>query len=307
MAERAQCVITDGRHSEIFYTRWGAAALDIDLIAGPDAAVRQVRRLYGTDESLREPVWIEAAALIDTSRRLLAVFGWHFEGYAHRAALHALLAQTWPGWDLRWAYAGVEDIARYSGVPAQPADRAALPAAIAIVDPAELDEADTLVTVIQKDRTIRGYGLWTDTTDAFWAGPALVDRLSVATPVPGLPVFPSTGLHLDPVARTAVGWTTLEIAGLAAGWSRHWPGWRLDFQQDRFEEQLAAVAGGLTLPAPTLDAGLDVLARRLTDFRSSPETAYRARSPADHRLIEAAIERARRAAPGPPRWPGLST
>lgn len=49
---------------------------------------------------------VEAAALIDTGRRLLAIFSWHFEGYAHRAALRTVLARArrsspglphWPG------------------------------------------------------------------------------------------------------------------------------------------------------------------------------------------------------------------
>ncbi|GIE83120.1 hypothetical protein Aph02nite_90700 [Actinoplanes philippinensis] len=287
MSERAQCVITDGRHSEIFYSRRAAPTLDVDLLAGPDAAGRRIRDSYDPDERLREPVWIEAAALIDTSRRLLAIFSWHLEGYAHRAALRAVLAETWPGWDLRWAYAGLDDIAAHSGVPADPAawtdDR---PVSLVVLDPTELDEADALVTVTQQDRTVQGYGLWSDTTDLFWAGPGLLDKLSTATPVTGLPAFPHNGLHLDPAARTAVAWTTQETAGLAADWPRHWPGWRLDFQQDSFASQPAVLLG----PAPTLDAGLDILARRLTGDRAVPE---------------AAIDRVRRSAGALPPWPGL--
>jgi hypothetical protein len=306
MAERAQCVITDGRHTEILYTRWGASALDIDLIAGPEAACRQVRRLYDTAERfLRDPVWIEAAALIDTSRRLLAIFSWHFDGYAHRAAVRSVLARTWPGWDLRWAYAGVEDIADRSGVPTEPGDREPHTPALAVLEPADLDEADTLVTVAQEDRTTRAYGIWSDLNDVFWAGPELLDELTTATPVTGLPRFPQTGLHLDPVTRTAVGWTVLETAGLAASWPRRWPGWRLDLHEDRYLSQFARISDVPAMPLPTLDAGLEVLSRRLSDFRTSPEVAYRTRFPDDHRLVEAAIGEVRRSGGEPPQWPGL--
>ncbi|MFD1367394.1 hypothetical protein [Actinoplanes sichuanensis] len=301
MAERAQCVITDGRQTEILYTVWGAGALDIDLIAGPDAACRQIRRLYDPTEELREPVWIEAGALIDTSRRLLAVFSWHLSGYAHRAAWKAVLGQTWPGWDLRWAYAGVDDIATAAGVPAAASDHPRPEAALAVLDPADLDDADSLVTVTQPDGSIRAYGIWSDTTDVFWAGPELLDRLSAATPVTVLPDFPKTGLHLDPASRSAVGWTTLEASGLAGGWSRCWPGWRLDFQEDRYDAQPVAIPA----PPPTLDSGLAVVARRLTGFRNSAEAAYHSRSPADPQSIEAAIRRAHLAGGEPPRWPGL--
>lgn len=301
VGERAQYVIMDGHRTELYYTRWGATALDLDLIAGPEAACRQIRRLYEPTENLRGPVWIEAAALIDIPRRLLAVFSWHCEGYAHRAALRAVLAQTWPGWDLRWAYTGIEDIARYTGAPAGPHDRAGSTAFLSVLDPTDpesIDDMDTLVTVAEQGRPTRAYGLWSDLTDVFWAGPTLLDQVSDAGRITTLPRLPDSGLHLDPATRTATGWTTLEVAGLADEWPQRWPGWRLELHDDRYESQLARGTGGPVVPAPTLGAGLDILTRRLADFST--------RIPADVAPINAAITRCRKLPAEPPRWPGLT-
>jgi hypothetical protein len=305
VGERAHCVIMDGHNTELYYTVWGATALDVDLIAGPEAACRQIRRLYEPTESLREPVWVEAAALVDIPRRVLAVFSWHFEGYAHRAAWRAVLARTWPGWDLQWAYAGIEDIARYSGAPASPTGRAGLTPSWEVVDPADtegLDEMDTLVTVAEESGPTRAYGMWSDVTDVFWAGPALLDQLSDAGRITTLPRLPETGLHLDPATRTATGWTTLEVAGLADEWPHRWPGWRLEFHDDRYDSQLARCAGGLTVPLPTTGDGLDILARRLAS-----EAARSSRVPADLAAVNAAIVQSRRFPADPPRWPALTS
>ena len=299
----------DGHTTELYYTVWGANALDLDLIAGPEAACRQIRRLYDPTENLLEPGWTEAAALIDIPRRMLAVFSWHCEGYAHRAALRAVLAQTWPGWNLRWAYTGIEDIARYSGVPGWPGGRTGLSPSWDVVDPtdlATLDEVDSLVTVAQEGGSTRAYGMWSDVTDVFWAGPTLLESLSDSAGITTLPRLPLTGLHLEPATREAIGWTTLEVAGLADDWPQRWPGWRLEFHNDRYESQLARCAGGLVVPTPTLDAGLDVLTRRLADFSTSPEAARSSRVPADLAPVNAAIRQSRTLPAEAPRWPGLT-
>lgn len=304
VGERAQCVIMDGRTTELYYTVWGAHALDVDLVAGPEAACERIRRRYDPADNLLEPVWIEAAALIDLSRRVLAVFSWHCEGYAHRAALRAVLAHTWPGWDLRWAYDGVDDLAAYSGAPYWPDGRSTISPSLVALDPADLDEFNLLVTVADPRGPAHAYGMWSDVSDAFWAGPALLDQLSGAARVTALPRLPDAGLHLDPATRTVTGWTTLEVAGLAIDWAARWPGWRLEFQDDRYDLQLAHCAGGLRVPRPTVDTGLDILALRVARISDPHDAAY-AGVPTDFTPVYAAITASRDLPAEPPRWPPL--
>lgn len=309
VAERANYVIVDGGAIELYYARSGACDLDLDLVAGPDAALRQIRRRGRPTDHLLDRVWCEAAAFIDPGRRVLAIFTWHCEGYAHRAALRAVLAETWPGWDIRWAYGGIEEIATQVGRPVQPYDRSGSRPSLAAVDPAdpaELDECNLLVTVVEPDRSSRAYAMWTDVNDAFWSGPAMPAMLPESALVTELPRLPESGLHLDPSARTAAIWTTLELAGLARDWPRHWPGWRCEFHQDSYETQLAACAGQLRVPEPDPGVGLDTLARRVT---FTPHDRYGSTfggSREEFEAAHAAIARVRARPYDSPRWPGFS-
>jgi hypothetical protein len=304
VGERVNYVVVDGQATELYYATWGAGTIDLDLLHGPAAALRRIRRRSQRCDVLLDPVWCEGAALVDVRRRVLALFMWHCEGYAHRAALHAVLADTWPGWHLRWAYGGIEEIAAYAGRPVVPDRRSDPPHSLLAVDagdPAELDECNLLVTVAEPDRPARSYAMWTDVNGAFWFGPALLSALPQTARVTHLPRLPDSGLHLDPAGRTVAGWTTLELAGLDRDWSRCWPGWRFTFHQDRYETQLAHCRDQLRVPRPDLSDGLDTLGRRVTAANTSRRDPTFDEPAATH----ASIDRVRTQGSTPRRWPGL--
>jgi hypothetical protein len=61
-------------------------------------------------------------------------------------------------------------------------------------------------------------------------------------------------MHLDPATRTAGVWTCNQpLKGLVEDWPRLWPGWRLEFWEDRFKLQLQRCGDattGVTVPDP---------------------------------------------------------
>jgi hypothetical protein len=57
-------------------------------------------------------------------------------------------------------------------------------------------------------------------------------------------------MHLDPVARHAVVWSIDPILGLVDRFADRWPGWTLEFQQDRYLQQQRRCAEAFLFPDP---------------------------------------------------------
>ncbi|MCO5994806.1 hypothetical protein [Actinoallomurus rhizosphaericola] len=125
-----------------------------------------------------------------------------------------------------------------------------------------------LVTVRDETGRLTVYPFdWADDHSA-WQGPALLDRL----PAGGLaevtlPVIPEGGLHVDVRSRTAGAWTIESVPGLLPALPDLWPGWRVEFWEDRYEEQARRCGDAVTFPpaeepAAVLDGLLVSIARR---------------------------------------------
>ncbi|HEY8480553.1 MAG TPA: hypothetical protein VIL71_12040 [Spirillospora sp.] len=69
--------------------------------------------------------------------------------------------------------------------------------------------------------------------------------------------IPVSGLHVDVPARTAGVWVGTSCTGLVPALDELWPGWRVEFWEDRYEEQLARCEGAVTVPAHDPVAALD--------------------------------------------------
>ncbi|GLY81119.1 hypothetical protein [Actinoallomurus iriomotensis] len=116
MGSRAHYVVKADGSWKRRYTHWGAHSMELDLLAGPNAATRFAQGQQSCDRWLDE-LECEAAALIDHDERRLL---WHshcYEDVAYRAAVLAVMAPTWPGWRIEWAYGGLYDILDALGEP----------------------------------------------------------------------------------------------------------------------------------------------------------------------------------------------
>ncbi|MFQ6225780.1 hypothetical protein [Nocardia sp. NPDC002869] len=282
MRDPADFVIVDGPTATMYCGPHAARHIGQILLVGPDNTIRWARAEKSVEDF--DP-WCEAVVLIDVRRRVLALSGrlgmsW-FEDvltpssgelqYAYRAAYYALLAQAWPGWELRWAYEGIDDIVRYLGDRYRGDNYGSGPTfsepwhdrSPVYFDP-ESDEPDDslLVTLaVEPGAPLRAYHLYNFDNSAFGIGVTLTTALSSTAVVTELPYPPTSGLHLDLGARHAMVWTIRELAGLRSGWPRLWPGWRLEFQNDRYETQLARCDGRLFILEPDMASAWDHLTR----------------------------------------------
>ncbi|MEU1181442.1 hypothetical protein ABZ464_28130 [Streptomyces sp. NPDC005820] len=251
MADWATYVVApeDGTH-EVYEARFGAVGIDHDLLAGPDVVLPAVRSRPRVDR-WRGDWMCEAAALFDLRRRLLLFSA--SEGpvtqFRHRAVTLRAIAHAWPGWELRWTYDGPADLRRHLGLdPAAVRERDArvFPAPLLDPDDEEFGERDPLVTAVTVgDRRCHLLAAINDHPVA--EGPALLDRLADAHDHGRCTVAAEAGLHVDPVGRR-VGWWTLSAVPEAAEMGGRWPGWTVEWWQDRWQEHARAAPGRLVPP-----------------------------------------------------------
>ncbi|AZM49496.1 hypothetical protein DMB38_30260 [Streptomyces sp. WAC 06738] len=270
MGHRATYVLVRDGEWRLYYSHWGASGLDVHLLDGPGSATRFVtaQREMERDAWL-DDVWCEGAALVDHDARELLFFTWHLEGYVHRRAVLTVLGRTWPGWRIRWAYDGLEDVAAYVGadpglVRSARSRADPEPPATAEPEPADPGEESALAVTVADGDGIRAYAVFEEELqDLLDRGPVVAGQLPRAALTDRLDTIPAGGLHVDTVRRRVCAWTLLYFAGTAAAGPRRWPGWEWTFWADRYEEHERAAAGALGFARPGLRPGAALLAQRL--------------------------------------------
>jgi hypothetical protein len=302
MGHRANFVVVDGDGWRLHYSHWAANGIYRRLAAGPDAALAFIRAQAACDpaDGWLDDVWSEGGAVIDTVDRRLVWYGNDLMSeLPSRRAYERVLAETWPGWRVEWAYDGIGDLAAHVGVDVRVvrnlgADRQNEPVRVAYeldelvvrdADPSDgSDDAAAelpanqqgtyqLVTV-RTAGTVTAWALDSDREDhAAWLGPVLLDQL----PGPGfdrlrLNAIPDSGLHVDVPARELGIWTGWICPGLLAEVGARWPDWTVTFWADRFERQLAAAGGVVTVPPVDERLALEWLAGSLRRSLTEPGT-----------------------------------
>ncbi|MGW0520637.1 hypothetical protein [Crossiella sp. NPDC003009] len=271
MGHRANFVLVepDGDWS-LRYSHWAANTLDTDLLPGPEHAVRLVRAQQPTEEWLDQR-WGEGGLLLDLRRRVVLFFSWHLRELPLRAAVFAVLARTWPGWQVRWAYRGMAELRGWVGLP--PGQQPPEPPEELSADPEFA--FDSLVSVRMAEG-IRAYSVDPEDDALAWLGPRLLDLLPAEGLVRSGEYLPGSGLHLDLVGRELGLWTTGTLPGEVDELAARWPGWRVRFWADRFAEQFGRIGHAVRLPPVDLAAGLTELeARFRRGLDADPVASFR--------------------------------
>lgn len=182
--------------------------------------------------------------MVDAVKHVLMLFTRHHDGVDDRARRLAAIRTAWPGWRVRWAYGGVEDLVAHLGFERASVRAASRAQPVPRFDDTDaLDLANTLVTIRLADGSVRGHRLHSLRCEPLWAGPALLDSLTERTAVPAwellseYDVGPDLGLHFDVASRELGYWTVMSLYGTVEEIADRWPGWEVGFWEDRHEEQ----------------------------------------------------------------------
>jgi hypothetical protein len=247
-------IVRDGECT-FLHNNLGAYEILEVSVAGPEITLRFLDTYHrlafdGEADTGWRPDWFtygvsEGGLLVDCDKQVLMVFTEH-RSWSVRAAYLDTVRRTWPGWQVRWAYDGIAELVRYAGLDPtgeeqhgrgqQPLYERGRRAPARLV---------YLVTVARPGARPAVYGLTSEATLPWWVGPDLLDALGEADLDPTFRYVPWAGMHLDPAARTAGVWTVNRaLTGLVEDWPELWPGWRLEFWEDRFQEQLERCGDG---------------------------------------------------------------
>ncbi|MCB9521412.1 MAG: hypothetical protein H6708_31545 [Kofleriaceae bacterium] len=268
MGQRANLVVIAGGRIELFYSHWRATTLPDEIFFGPAHAERMIRaqRSEADGAEWLDEVWAEGGVVLDHDRRLLLFWGGEDLEYdiAERRVFLALMRGPWRGWDVRWAYEGIADLADACGVPRARVlvDRADDAGPIDLAAPEDPSWVSGAVSARLDDGTIRIFPL-----DSHRPMIVRADAVRAAAAVGRdelhLPELPSAGTHVDLVRGTIELWYAHPAAEVGARLARHVPELRLIDHRDRFEAQLDACAGTLTFGQRGLEPILDGLRQRL--------------------------------------------
>ncbi|MET9568432.1 hypothetical protein ABZY34_04680 [Streptomyces virginiae] len=276
MGNRATFVIAGPEGHTRHRSSYGAVALDLDLLAGSEVVIPYLRA-HAPDDSWYPDDMVEAGVLADPFRRLLLVFAW--EGPAAslrtRAAGMELLRLAWPGWEVRWLYEGQSGLRAHLGLTQQEPGADVYPGPALEPDDEELADPDPLVAVVTVG-TDRCHALADINDHPVEEGPALLDRLRDAPGHGRYRLRADAGIHVDP-SRRQVGWWLNTARAHARTVEQRWPGWTVEFWEDRWAEHERASGGRFAPPAPDRAAALaDVRAQALRRW-AAPRADTRAR------------------------------
>ncbi|MGW0160842.1 hypothetical protein ACWDUN_16200 [Mycobacterium sp. NPDC003323] len=238
---------------QLRYAHWAGCRMLDALLAGPELATRYILA-QETSEFWTDELWSDGGLLLDLVERRLLFFGEELMSTMNeRRAMFEVLRMLWPGYTISWAYGTTAEIAAYVGAPAPLRDRPSEPELTLASGTGHLHH---LVTVIDLIGRVRAWPLWWGCSAA-WHGPKLLDML----PGPGQPslklgLVPESGVYVNVPNKTLGVWMTNPDPGLLRWLPQLWPGWRTEFWEDRYEEQLRRCGTHITAPALDLAAGV---------------------------------------------------
>jgi hypothetical protein len=263
MGSRAQYVVVEHGAWTLHFSHWGASCLADDLAFGPQAATRCFRAARATDDADRvradawlDDVWCEGAALVDHDRRILLWFSDAVCDWDEWTAAQAVLARTWPGWDVRWAHDGLGDLHVHLGLGR---DFVREPRPFAWGKPFLPDARnDEYVGTLVTGRSPVGeLNAWASSLSAVEQLPHLRGLLlDFGTPPPVLTCMPLGGIHLDLETHTMGLWTVGTAVGLPEGVLPGPNRWRLEFWGADHTRQLERAGGCVRFPATDLTPAL---------------------------------------------------
>lgn len=120
MGQRANLVVVTETGYELYYCHWCANKIETMLFWGPKHALKAIRAQQ-LEVGWLDDVWAEGGVLMDLTKQTLRFFGGEELSFdiPLRKIFLSLMRYLWEGWEVRWASAGIIDIAKYVGVDEQ--------------------------------------------------------------------------------------------------------------------------------------------------------------------------------------------
>lgn len=230
-----------------------------------------------------DDIWAEGGAVLDCDDRVLLLFGGEdikFDVPLRRTYLE-MLRRVWSGWEIRWAFEGIAEIADYVGYP-----RARVLSEetnsdwslASLLPPEEEDWTDIVGSVRTLDGRLLLFPLAGFVENYLLAGPSLELLAHQSQAIEQVPLdewipdgFPTGGFHIDSGEKRISYWATKDIPGIPRLISEKWSGWTVEWKRDEFESQLNFTEGRIRFPERSVEMLRDQVRKMLWhDAQHSP-------------------------------------
>ncbi len=262
MAYPANSVLVRDGTWQLYYDRQAATSLGGDLFWGPSSACACIEEMRPVDprDGWLDEVCCEGGVVLDFDAQVLLWFGGQdvlHEPVLRRAHLE-LMRRVWDGWDVRWAYQGVEELGRYVGSDAPRVLSEQLTSKEhGFHDDEEHPEWHTTLVSVERGGGPSGLSVCSlyGQIGALEAGSGTLDFIVDRLTRGGLRLAqpPEAGIHIDTVRHELSVW---------AGWTQQvrqrrleaaWPGWSVVNLRDDFEAHRSRVGTLVDWPVPDYD------------------------------------------------------
>ncbi|MEU8119872.1 hypothetical protein AB0C21_14305 [Spirillospora sp. NPDC049024] len=284
MGHPAQIVIIEDGAQRVVYDKGGGAP-------GMEFQILLDRERFTMDRlgDWRDDRWnpcSDAVYLVDHDRRVLLlsfIYLYDFpDEQAYRMLFLRLVRYVWKGWQVDWAYNGVEDVVAYLaldmsvlGAPRlsdpdfegrlrfTPRTRPNL--RMPEISPWRAGDRNYCLVTVEDGTRVRAYAVTPRCDNLLKGGPRVLDRLPEAARMTRCGSLPSSGVHFDLTTETGGYWTHGFIHGPLHEVYWSWPGWRWRFWEDDHTVQRALAGVEVTIPDPDVDTAMADLVRVWTE------------------------------------------
>jgi len=286
VGQRANLILThsDGKY-DLYYNHWCANTLPVHLFWGPEYAEEFIREQSPVDESgWLNDIWAEGGAVIDAPNRRLLFYGGEdiLSDIPLRNVFLCLIQQVWGGWELRWAYEGIADIAAYVDYPVErvisesDVDRAEL----SLAPPPDLEWTDTIGSVRFEDGELLLFPLYGGVEGYLMGGPAMLQSIKRSFGYEHINLeewttsFPSSGFHIDLPEKTIDVWHADVYFDLERRLRAVWRDWTVRDHRSQYEKHLKNISEKLIVPLQSRESYITLLSQMLLKEYTDPLSSF---------------------------------
>lgn len=244
MGQRANLIVVRNGSYQLYYSHWCANTLSRDLFWGPEETLSFIEGQQPAEGWLDDR-WAEGGVIMDIDHKVLLWYGGEDIMYdvPLRRQLFTLMQPLWSGWELRWAKAGIVDMATYLNYPLENVRSVEYTADFtSVIEPEPTGGFIRMIaSIVFPDGELRIFPLCGTFDEYVLAGPS--SFIQALSPASGLQVaewseeFPDQGFHLDTRRRTLDIWYAGADSDIITHVRKCWPDWTVTDLADQYEVQ----------------------------------------------------------------------
>lgn len=260
MGHRANLILVTESSYELYYSHW-SLSLPVDMFWGSEHAINYIKKLERRENNRwLDEVWAEGGALVDPYQKVMILFGGESldQDILLLNTYLELIQEVWEGWEVRWAYEGILELADYVGFPRAilESESSISPSKLkfSLKAPMNKEWIESIGSIITKDGTLHLYPLEQSANLYLFQGETLLQEVDTQagldqfTYAEWSSIFPDSGFHIDIPQKTIHYWSFFGSREMYEKIRFQWPDWTVIRDKENYQQHIAFTQGKLKLP-----------------------------------------------------------